>query len=465
MNNAKVPPEDEEINRGQLRFAKRFANAERDKYIYAHGVGWHQWDGCRWAECQAEEASHAVHDLLDAARWELPHMGDDHERKDMLSDLLKLESSSGVKGTLELARARPGIAVPGNKLNASATHLNTPSGTLDLETGKLAEHSPADRITKITHAPFEEDATSQIWDEFIERILPDVEVREFVQRLFGYSLLGEVREHVLPIFTGSGANGKGTLRDSVMWSLGDYAIEVSPDMLLETRSDRHSTELMDLMGARLVFASETDRGRRFSEATMKRLVGGDPIRARRMHKDPVQFDPSHTMIMLTNKLPEVSGDDPAVWRRILVVPFDVVIPVKERDGTLPGKLKKSSKAILAWIHQGYLDYLGKGLAPPSAVQARTTEYQQISDDLGRFIEEKCVLLDPHLVSVQARELFIHYERWCHSTGEKSMPEKEFSAAMCRRDGITKGASKGRKMYRGIGLQLEMDDEPMLRTVS
>ncbi|WP_234336632.1 DNA primase family protein, partial [Streptomyces graminis] len=196
--------------------------------------------------------------------------------------------------------------------------------------------------------PEEGDGGAAEFEQFIERILPDPDVRAFVQRFFGYAMLGKVTEHVMPIFTGTGANGKGTLRDAVMSAMGDYAIEVDPAILMESKHERHGAFKMRLRGARMVFCSETEQGKRFAESTMKRLTGGDPIEANLMHKNPITFDPSHALVMLTNHLPAVSGDDPAVWRRILVVPFDVVIPPEDRDGGLPDRLKKAAPAVLAW---------------------------------------------------------------------------------------------------------------------
>lgn len=448
---------DPELHRGQLRFAVRYRNKYGGRFLYAHGIGWHEWDGTRWAECLTEGAGRAVEELLQDALAELPAMEGSDARKSMLADVHKIESAGAVEGVLQLARKGAPMGVAARDMNRWPTRLNTPTGTLDLETGELAEHNPADHITKLTGVPFDLDSTSQVWDDFLAEILPDEDVRSFVQRLFGYALLGEVREHVLPIFTGTGANGKGTLRDAIKHAMGDYAIEVAPDILLERRSDAHKTELMDLQGARLVFASETDQGRRFAEATMKRLVGGDNIRARRMHKDTVEFRPSHTLVMLTNKLPEVSGDDPAVWRRLLVVPFDVVIPPERRDGTLSDRLRAEGPAILAWIHEGWLDYLCQGLAPPDAVRARTEDYRASSDALGRFLEEECVTTPA--ACVQSRALYHRYERWCTATGERSVSEKEFGLAMAGRPKIVKRKSHGTMVYDGIGLRAEEDEEP------
>ena len=117
---------------------------------------------------------------------------------------------------------------------------------------------------------------------------------------------------------------------TIRFVLGDYAIAAEPDLFMH-REGAHPTGEMDLRGVRWVSVSESDRDRRLAEATMKRLTGGDTIRARRMRQDFVEFEPSHTPLLITNHLPKVSGDDPAIWRRLRVIPFDVVIPEDEQD--------------------------------------------------------------------------------------------------------------------------------------
>jgi putative DNA primase/helicase len=174
-----------------------------------------------------------------------------------------------------------------------------------------------------------------------------------------------------------------------------------------------------------------------------------------MHKNPITFDPSHLLIMLTNHLPAVSGDDPAVWRRILVVPFDVVIPESERDGSLPERLKKSAPAVLGWVYDGWLDYQEQGLNPPEVVRVRTQEYQAASDVLGRFLEERTIST-PH-GTVRARELFNAWTGWCIASGEQSGTEKAFAESLANR-GYAKKRSNVGQVYGGLLLAGESDDD-------
>lgn len=434
-------------HRGQLRMAERFLEEHGDALRFVHGIGWHEWDGARWREDEKRADMAAAVATVKSALRALEEL-DGQERDDLYKDVRKSESASGLEGMLRIASALPPISTASKALDSDPYLFNTPEGTVNLLTGEVRDNDREDLITKVSGAEIGEE-TDPEWEAFLERILPDEEVRAFVQRLFGYAMLGKVTEHVMPIFTGTGANGKGTLRDAVLHALGDYAIEVDPAILMESKHERHGAFKMRLRGARLAFCSETEKGRRFAEATMKRLVGGDPIEANLMHRNPITFDPSHTLIMLTNHLPAVSGDDPAVWRRILVVPFDVTIPEEERDGSLPDRLRAAAPAVLAWAYQGWLEYQEQGLNPPEAVRVRTDEYKAASDVLGRFLEERTTQAERG--TVMARELFRAWSSWCHSNGHRDDTvgsEVSFSTSMAARGYAKKRSSQG-QLYRGL----------------
>ena len=269
--------------------------------------------------------------------------------------------------------------------------------------GRKRQQTASQRCAGGAYRP---DAQTPIWNAFLVRVLPDEAVRGFVQRLAGLALLGEVREHILPIFTGLGANGKGTFYKAVLHALGDYAATADPDLFMH-RDGAHPTGQMDLLGKRLVVVSESDEGRSLAEATVKRLTGGDPIKARHMRRDFVEFMPSHLPILVTNHLPKVSGDDPAIWRRLRVVPFDVVIPDAEQDKNLDAHLQLEADGILTWAIAGLRDYLDRGLDEPDSVRAATDAYHTNSDAVGQFINDQCH--QSPAVKVTAGELF---DAWC-----------------------------------------------------
>ena len=430
-----------EQNRGQLRFAHRFTVRWGGEYLHVHGAGWHHYDGARWAECLDGGEHRAVLALVSEAFTELPGMAGD-ARTNLFKDIGKVESASGVRGVLDLAANMHPCTLAGSALDADPRLLNTRTGTVHLDDATVAPPDPADHLSKVTRAGFDPDARSDVLEEFLARVQPDADMRAFLARQLGSALLGLVREHVLFIWHGTGANGKGTLRDAVLHALGDYAIEVPADLLLVTRNANLAPERMRLRGARVAFCSEIGEGAKLDEPTMKKLTGGDPVNAKMLYRNPIQFDPSHTLFMLTNHLPQVRGDDPATWRRILAVPFGTVIPENERDGELPEKLKAIPDAILAWIWQGWLDYRKQGLNPPESVLAATRKYQLDSDILARFLADEDAVVTGH-GSVGSAALYKAFTQWCKTEGEEvQMTNKAFTEAMEVRGHRKKRASTG-----------------------
>lgn len=433
-----------EEHRGQLRFAERFTTTFGGDFLHVFGIGWHKFDGARWAECLDGAECRAVLQLIKEAFGELGTLDVD-ARKDLFKDIGKVESAAGLRGVLELAESMHPCALAGNQLDASPYLLNTRTGTVHIEAAKVTPPNPGDHLSKVTRAGFDPDARAEVFDTFLARIQPDPDMRAFLARQLGSSLLGVVREHVLFIWHGTGANGKGTLRDAILNALGDYAVEVPAELLLVSRNTNLAPERMRLKGARVAFCSEIGNGAKLDEPTMKKLTGGDPVNAKMLYRNPIQFDPSHTLFMLTNHLPQVRGDDPATWRRIVAVPFDTVIPAEERNGMLPEALKAVPDAVLAWMWRGWLDYQRQGLNPPPSVLAATRKYQLDSDLLARFLADDEAVLLGH-GSVGSAVLYRAFVDWCKAEGEEiGMSNKAFTEAMEGR-GYTKKRTKTGAMW-------------------
>lgn len=428
-------------HRGQARMAYRLAMRHGERLMYVHGLGWHFWDGRRWVEDDQGAAKRAVLEVLQSALSEA--LGD----KELNADVRKCESAAGVAGVLDLASALEPFAFTVADLDPDPYLLNTTTGTLDLRDFVVRPHNPRDRITKVTTGAYRAGTTSETWTGFLETVLPDVEVRGFLQRVAGVGLLGLVTEQILAILTGTGANGKGVFYGALGHALGDYATVAEPDLFMH-RDGAHPTGEMDLRGIRWAVVSESDEGRRLAEATVKRLTGGDEIRARRMRQDFVTFKPSHTAVLVTNHLPKVSGDDPALWRRLRVIPFDVVIPPAERDVHLPEELQLAADAVLTWAVEGYRDYKTRdGLAEPESVKVATATYQRDSDAIARFIEE-CCIRNPHMWTTTA-DAFDRWGPWAIADGAESLSRKAFGQALDRQ-GYPADPNRRRRRY-GIGL--------------
>ena len=419
--------------------AYRLAHTYRDQLLHVHNVGWSYWDGKRWTPDDIGAAKRAVLDVLRTA------LADSIGKKELQRDIRKCESDSGVHGVLGIAAALIPFAATVRDLDADPYLLNTASGTLDLRTMKQHPHDPADRITKVTRAAYDPDAAGVAWNAFLQRVLPDESVREYLQRITGIALLGKVIEHVLAILIGKGRNGKSTFYEAVCHALGDYAHTADPELFM-LRHNTHPVGEMDLLGRRLIVVSESREDRQLDEAKVKRLTGGDPINARYMHKNPVVFTPSHLPLLITNHLPKVSDDSVAIWSRLRVIPFTVFIPEEEQDTDLGDTLQAEADAVLAWSLAGWIEYQKRRLdAPPAVVQA-TDSYHKDSDAVAQFIEEECHLSNQ--VKVTAGELFDAWERWRKIDGSPEISKKALGQALDRH-GFTSSDSNGKRWWDGL----------------
>ena len=203
-----VPPA--QIHRGQARFAYLLADDNDGKLLFVYGIGWFFWDDRRWRRDDKGKTRRAVL-ALTRRQWRKAL----HD-KELLGDCRKVDTAAGINGVLEIASALEPFAATVDDLDADPYMLNVATGTLDLHALELRPFSQADRITKIANGAHDPTAATLIWDAFLAKVLPDEEVRKFVQRLAGLALVGEVREHILPIFTGTGRNGKSTLYEAIM---------------------------------------------------------------------------------------------------------------------------------------------------------------------------------------------------------------------------------------------------------
>ena len=364
--------------------ARLFTKRHRDELRYVPAWGkWLLWDGNHWAIDERRRVFDLARAICREQMEALLATTDNEGKRQRIR--AQLGSKSTTWNVVALASTDPVHSVAVEMLDADPWKLNTPGGILDLRTGAIEPHDPAALHTKVTAAAPGGECPEFM--RFLERVIPDAAVRDYLQRLAGYALTGSAREHVLPFAYGTGRNGKGTLFHTLRAALGDYGLEIPAETLMESKHDRHLTELAVLRGARMVIGSEVDTGRSWNESRLKRLTGGDPISARFMAKDLFEFDPTHTLVIIGNHKPGLKTVDEAIRSRIHLVPFNVTIPADERDTELPERLKGELGGILAWALSGCLEWQETGLNAPPAVLAATDSYLSAEDTVAQWLDE------------------------------------------------------------------------------
>jgi putative DNA primase/helicase len=414
---------------------------------------WFHWDDARWA------VDHDERKIREAAREmarSLPEggKGDSFKRVSM--------SATGISSAVRLAQSDPRVSILAVDLDSYPELINTPSGVVDLRAGIIMPHDPALLLTRVTAYAVDLDEPHPRWDEFLaETFEKDAELINYMQRLCGLALLGDVRDHVLPFLHGVGANGKGVLTLVLQGLLGDadaggYAVSAPDGFLMTGREGKHETEIARLRGARLGVCAEQTSGKRFDESKVKRLTGGDQLTGRFMRGDFFDFPPSHLVWVLSNHLPAVREGGRSFWRRVHRIPFRHVVPEDQRIPDLHDQLlAEEGPAILGWAIRGAVEVLANGLRDPESVITATREYEIGEDTLASLVADECML--GHDWWCKISDFRERYERHSEEMGAEPLSAKAISMRLASEYGVITGQRHSQlkvRIYRGIALQAD-----------
>jgi putative DNA primase/helicase len=429
--------------------AERFAAAHADRLRYLRERGhWIVWRDGRWRKDttgDAERAAKAVARSLYADASQL----DGEEAKKAAQWGLTSQAEPRIRAQLSLAGSEPDVVISAGQLDGDPYLLACSNGVLDLRTSELRPARPDDLISLGTDIPYRPSAGCPRWLNFLGEVFGgDEELIAFLRRFVGYCLTGDVREHVLAVFHGSGANGKSTLIGVLRHLLGDLAVTAAFDTFMRQRDRGPRNDLARLHRARLVTAAESGEGRRLDEATVKEITGGDVIAARFLYGEHFEFTPQFKLVLVTNHPPKVDGDDDAIWRRLRLVPFEQSFEGRE-ERDLTDTLEAELPGILAWAVRGCLEWQEEGLGEASAITRATADYRADEDVLGAFLAERCVL---HGES-STRELRAAYEAYCADVGERPLGAKALGKRLAKREIRRSRRSSGSEhVYGGVSLR-------------
>ncbi|MGD0540894.1 MAG: phage/plasmid primase, P4 family, partial [Tepidisphaeraceae bacterium] len=374
------------------------------------------WSGKRWI---IDDTGIVIGMMKQEARalWALLADADPTERRAIAAFATESERASKIDAAIRLAQSEPGVVVTPDEIDADPLIAGCPGGAIDFHNGgTFREAQRGDLITKFT-AVDPSDAPCPIWDSVLNRSFAgNGELIAYVGRIFGLSLTGLAKIQELFIFWGSGANGKSLILETILHIAGDYGA-IAPDSLLTMRTfDEHPTEIMDLFGKRLIVASETEQDSRLRVQLVKRLTGDGVLKGRLMRRDYTSFRRLFKLVLVTNNKPKISEQTNAIWRRVRLIPFNVVIPLNEQDPDLFEKLKPEWPAILGWCIRGFLDFQANGMRPPAEVVAATESYQNESDPLRDYLADRTIRGESCKVS--RNDLHNDYLSYCSATGDK-----------------------------------------------
>lgn len=425
--------------------ARHFTRMHKDRLRFDHDAGsWYEWAGDYWRQ---DGTSRAFNYCREAAR----RASIDSTDKEMMT----ARKASFAAGVERLAKADPDHAVRQSVWDCDPWVVGTPGGVVDLKNGRSRPAAPSDMITKrLSVAPAQTPQCPR-WLKFLDESTGgDFDLIRFLQQWCGYSLTGITREHALVFMYGGGGNGKSVFLNTLSGILGDYATQASMDTFTASKHDRHPTDLAALRGSRVVTASETEEGRAWAEARIKALTGGDKISARFMRQDFFEFTPQFKLIIAGNHRPTLRNIDPAMQRRLNIVPFTRKPATPDHD--LENKLKAEFPGILRWMIDGALDWQQNGLIRPDSVSAATAAYFEENDLFGTFLQERCETdTDNDRWFESAAGLFKRWQEYAIAAGDDPASARWMGENMARRGfPKLKKACNGTREMAFVGVRLK-----------
>lgn len=374
---------------------------------------------------------------------------DDDLRGKLLNRALRAGSNiNRLTAMAKLGFAEPGMWASLREFDADPSLLGVKNGILRLDTLELMKPSPGVLVSKRVNVSFDSSAGCPVFEAFLARVQPDLEVRRLLQQLAGIWLYGEPLIQRFIFMHGHGANGKSTFMETMAFLLGDYVAAIPTEMLMQKRRDagQATPDLMMLKGARLAYCNETGEGRRLDAAVVKQLTGGDTITARPLHGDFISFRPSHSLVMTGNHKPFIDETGDGLWRRLLLIDWPVTIPEHQRDEALPARLRDEAAGIANWALTGLRDFMQTHqLSIPASVCDATASYRSEQDILGAWFDEGLIRDDDEQVDTQS--VYDDYRRWCAENGFSPITKSSLTRRLEER-GILRGG-QGRRFYRGI----------------
>lgn len=465
-------------------------NAER--FVAVHGAdvryspalgGWMEWDGKRWAldvagqiTARAKAVIWEMRRQLDEGEVSFEVMDDEGDLSDdarQFRNFIKMSSSrTSLNAMVELARSEPEMyaaATEFDEYQRTGRVLNVANKRITLgDDGiKVTSHRQKDLLTCLAPVEYNREAEAPEWEKFLAEKVPDEEVRDFLQKLIAYSLISQNPHRLLIILLGDTSTGKTTILEVLEGLFGeDYVTTFDMSLFRAKYDEAPRSDVVDVISKRLIYKSESNRQWELHSDVLRQMTGRDHVKARLPHKGEYAANkvPEFTPWIATNQVPTVTDAGPALWRRLVIIPFEQ--QHFNDDLSLVDRIvRDEGEGVLNWILEGWEAYLSDGLELPDAVVETTMAYREEMDPFDVFLRDHVELDAEYVVSDKA--LWETYRDWVRDGDMKRMDRRMFKDALEARgyksDKEQKsGAKKGTRVKVWYGLRLPVVEEKQPR---
>ena len=407
------------------RFVKNFQHMVR---YNVDNKQWMVYNGQYWQHDTKYQIKNMTEIVIEEMKQEVLNAVEP-QKKDLLRNVKRVLSSVGKDMMLRESQHLPGVPVTNNDFDHEPYYFNCASGVVDLRTGEILPHEKGRMLSRYSEVSLE-PGEPKLWLRFLAEIFAgNTDMVNYVQRILGYCLTGYTKEQSIFILHGDGSNGKSLLLEVANKIMGGYATTSSVDILVDRKMhSANMSEIARLKGIRFVVTDETETGDKLKESAIKSMTSDHgEITARFLYGNEFTYKPVFKIIMATNHKPIIRGTDHGIWRRIKMIPFNVIIPDHKQDRDLGEKLSKEHGKILKWMIDGAVAWFNGGLKTPKIIDDAVGEYRSEMDLVQKWIDDNCEIDEKY--ATPSIDLFKNITQYIYDNKEYPMSNTLFGRNM------------------------------------
>jgi len=226
------------------------------------------------------------------------------------------------KKVIRLSGVRPEV------LTEEPHRLCVANGIVDMHTGELDDHSPAEYHRVRLDWEYDPDASCERIDEFLGEIVQTGADKRTLYQLVAHTLYKEYIAEKAAMLLGDGQNGKSVFLALVEQFLGEE--NVSQRSLQSLDDENFAAN--DLQGRLANLNPEIGDGGSVSSLNrFKQLTGRDTVTADVKYQKPIKFENHATLLFAANRMPRMTEDTRALWRRWIYINFPYTFDTHDED--------------------------------------------------------------------------------------------------------------------------------------
>ena len=339
---------------------------------------------------------------------------------------------------------------------------------INFKTLEITERDKFDYFTFFTDVEFVKETPNA--NRFFEQVFTEEDEREYVKKVLGYNLTGEISAQIFFIWYGSGSNGKSELCNLMKTVLSKRYTTCDESIFIKNKgaSSGATPYIMALMNKHMTAYSEGQSGDtiEFNAASVKNLSGEETVIARNLNQNPVEFKLSVKINFLTNFVPPTDAEK-AMVRRLHYLFFNSNFSDNpdlknkrsfKKDQEFIDKLKTIYLSeVFSWIVRGSQDYYNNPtFVKPKQFEQRTQEILAAGDSIDAFVSRKVEITKDNKQWMRRSELFEKYKEFANKNSQTCKPRSTLFQRIENLN-ITSTVLDGYEIYRGIRIKEDIDD--------